>query len=229
MKIETIKKLYKEIYPFEDFYSLLQVSLNKNSIIPKVSLLKSLKTNKTGQIVATSGDVRVDLPVWFGDLNSDKRVLFLGLEPRDSNDKYNTEKIEKYIFGTPFGVEFWNEKNKYYKSFKSTLNKKDLFVYFTDVVKHYEVKRIKKDSNKNARYNFWNKAALKENIDFLNKEFEIIKPTHIIALGGDSHKFLQLHFGRKWNINKVTHPPAHPQNGINAFEIASNTLKELLH
>lgn len=230
MKISKLKQLYSKQYPFENYYELVQTILVNNNFIPKTKLSDAKKVELNEKISTIPGDIRVDLPIWFGDISNKSRIIFLGLEPRDTNDKYNIEKKDNFIFGTPFGIEFWNDKNKYYKSLKSVLNQNDLFVYFTDVVKHYEVKETKNESDKNARKNFWSKAALKENIDFLDKEFDLINPTHVIALGGDSYKFLNRHFGKKWHIIKVIHPAARAdKNGINAFEKANDTLTEIVN
>ena len=64
---------------------------------------------------------------------------------------------------------------------------------------------------------------------FLTKEISIINPTYIIGLGNDSFNFLNNHFGNKFNVKKVIHPAAHPQNGKNAFEIASQQLCEIIN
>ena len=72
------------------------------------------------------------------------------------------------------------------------------------------------------------KTAKNENIAFLNAEFQIIKPTHIIALGSTSYKFLNLYFGDK--VFKVTHPNAR-QNKLtkeNAWDAITNQLKVIL-
>ena len=229
METNQIKRLYRKNYPFEEYYELVQSILEKNAFIPKTRLSDGKRAIRNGGISAVSGDIRVDLPIWIGDVSNNSRMIFLGLEPRDTADKYNIEKKGNFIFGTPFGIEFWNDKNKYYKSLKSVLKQNDLFIYFTDVVKHYEVKATKNESDQNARANFWAKAALKENIDFLDQEFSLINPTHVIALGGDSFKFLNHHFGEKWNIIKVIHPAARAdKNGVNAFEKANDALEEIV-
>lgn len=230
MKLTQIKNLYNEKYPFELFYDFAQTLLTENQFIPKASLSNSAKPVIEVSIIARPGDIRVDLPIWFGDVSSKFRVFFLGLEPRDSDAKYNIEKKDNFIFATPFGIEFWNERNKYFKSFKSVLMRNDLFVYFTDVVKNYEVKSTKNKSDINARSLFWKKAVLEENLEFLNQELNLINPTHVIALGGESFKFLNHHFGEKWNVVKVIHPAAFPdkKTGLNAYEKANETLEEIL-
>lgn len=227
--MKEIIELYKERYPFQDFYPKAYSLIKNNKFISNVLFETDNFEFKNEQIDTTNGDIRVDLPIQIGNLNAKNRILFLGLEPRDTDKKYNIEKNQKFVFGTPFGIEFWNDKNKYYKTFKKTIENGDNFCYFTDVVKSYEVKKTKGEADKYARKNFWKKAAENDNIDFLNKEISILNPTLIIGLGNDSFNFLNNHFGKKFNVKKVIHPAAHPQNGKNAFEIASQKLCEIIN
>ena len=226
-----ILKLYKENYPFESYY---QNALNKiisNTLFKDVSVLNSVS------IVAKSileindtkvGDIRVDLPIWFGKYETSKyKIIILGLEPRDSKSKYNIEKVDKFVFGTPFGIEYWNEKTKYYQAISSLINNKSVFIYFSDVVKGYEVKENKKASDINARNKFYNKATDAENVSFLKKEFSIIKPTHIIAFGNDSYTFLENTFGEKYTVVKVIHPSAFAVKGEAACKLARITIDKI--
>ena len=121
----------------------------------------------------------------------------------------------------------WNFKNKYYKSFKVLFHRKDVFVYFTDVVKEYEIKTTKNEADKNARKTFWNKANSIENIDFLKSEITLIEPTHIIALGIQSYRFLEKHFGN--NVIAVTHPNARQSKLTkeNAWDVIDRKLHSL--
>jgi hypothetical protein len=66
------------------------------------------------EINTEAGDIRVDLPIWIGNYDlSIFKIVFMGLEPRDSNNKYNIEKVENFVFGSPFGVELWTETNNF--------------------------------------------------------------------------------------------------------------------
>lgn len=222
---KKILELYKEKYLFDDFYPFIENLISQNKLIGIGEKQKTTKSKFESKV----SDIRVDLPICFGSEKATYRFAILGLEPRDSNSKYNIERSGKYVFGSPFGIEHWTEKNKYYKSFEELLKRDDCYLYFTDVVKEYEVKENKGDSDKNARKTFWQKAADIQNISFLRKELEIINPTHIIALGNDTFKFLNQYFGDK--VIKVIHPNArqNKQTKENAWDIAkkqiSNSIK----
>jgi uracil-DNA glycosylase len=218
-----IKELYKKRYNFQDFYEIATTLINQNKLFSNGSN-QSVQKQK---IDCQNGDVRVDLPISFGSEKATYRLAILGLEPRDSNSKYNINRSGKFVFGTPFGIEYWTEKNKYYRCFESLFQRQDCYLYFTDVVKEYEVKDSKGAADNNARKTFWTKAAQEDNIAFLKSEFDIIKPTHILALGNDTHAFLKLHFGDK--VVKVIHPNArqNQQSKLNAWEIAKKQLNDI--
>lgn len=219
-----IELLYKSRYDFELFYNKVHALFNKNQI----SLSKTDKINNNyTNVLCSLGDIRVDLPISIGDKNSKYRIVILGLEPRDSNSKFNIEKHGKHVFGTPFGIEHWDEKNKYFKCFKGLLNREDCFLYFTDVVKEYEVRESKDAADKYARKTFKEKASKDENITFLRLEMDLIKPTHILALGHDTFKFLSHHFGSK--VVKVIHPNARQniKTKENSWDIANKQISEI--
>jgi uracil-DNA glycosylase len=220
MKNIKIKEIYKAKYNVQNFYEVVTSLINENKLLGKENNQKVLKE----KIECQNGDVRVDLPISFGSEKATYRLAILGLEPRDSNSKYNIERSGKFVFGTPFGIEYWTEKNKYYRCFETLFQREDCYLYFTDVVKEYEVKDSKGAADFNARKTFWTKAASEENIAFLKSEFEIIKPTHILALGNDTYAFLNKHFGDK--VVKVIHPNArqNQQSKENAWDIAKNQL-----
>jgi hypothetical protein len=187
---------------------------------------------ESGTLERTIGNGDATSARWMGNdvaittnMEAPTALPILGLEPRDSNSKFNIERQGNFVFGSPFGIEQWSPKDKYYKSFKEIFNVNDCFIYFTDVVKEYEVKNTKSEADKNARKTFWNKAASTENIAFLSAGFQIIKPTHIIALGSETYKFLNVHFGEK--VFKVTHPNAR-QNKLtkeNAWDAINRQLQ----
>lgn len=218
-----IKELYLARYDYQDFYEIVSSLINENKLFGDGT--KQKMNNR--KFECKNGDIRVDLPICFGSEKATYRMVILGLEPRDSNSKFNINHSGKFVFGTPFGIEYWSEKNKYYRSFKSLLKRNDCFIYFTDVVKEYEVQNSKGDSDKNARKTFWEKASKKENVDFLIKEIEFIKPTHIIALGNDTYSFLVKYFGDK--VVKVKHPNARQDNHskLNAWEIIEQKINSI--
>lgn len=218
-----IKELYKKRYNFQDFYEIATTLINQNKLFSNGSN-QSVQKQK---IECQNGDVRVDLPISFGSEKATYRLAILGLEPRDSNSKYNINRFGKFVFGTPFGIEYWTEKNKYYRCFESLFQRQDCYLYFTDVVKEYEIKTTKNEADKNARKTFWDKANSLENIDFLKSEITIIGPTHIIALGIQSYRFLEKHFGN--NVIAVTHPSARQSKLTkeNAWDVIDMKLRSL--
>ena len=220
-----IKELYKSRYNFQDFYKVITTLINENNLLSKGSNQKAQKDKFECQ----NGDVRVDLPISLGQKNANYRFAILGLEPRDSKSKFNIERSGKFVFGTPFGIEYWTEKNKYYRCFEDLIKRDDCYLYFTDVVKEYEVKSSKGEADVNARKTFWKKAADIENISFLKRELEILNPTHIIALGIDTYTFLHQQFGDK--VIKVVHPNARQnmQTKENAWDIAKKQLNAIFN
>jgi hypothetical protein len=225
-ELNKIISLYKTRYEFTEYYNIISDLLSKNVLFSKSkSAIKNKKNNSL--IECEKGDIRVDLPISIGPKNAKYRIAILGLEPRDSNPKYNVEHLGKYVFGTPFGIEFWTEKNKYYRCFEELLKRNDCYLYFTDVVKEYEVKSSKGEADLNARKTFWKKAADIENISFLKKELEILNPTQIIALGNDTYSFLHQQFGDK--VIKVVHPNARQnmKTKENSWDIARKQIQNL--
>lgn len=215
-----IKELYKSRYNFQDFYELAGALINENKLFSNESY-QSIQKQK---IDCQKGDIRVDLPISFGSENAPFRIAILGLEPRNSNSKFNINRSGKFVFGSPFGIEHWTEKNKYFKCFEELIKRSDCYLYFTDVVKEYEVKDSKGAADKNARKTFWSKAEKKDNILFLKSELDIIELTHILALGNDTYSFLNKHFGEK--VIKVIHPNArqNKQTKKNAWEISKTQI-----
>lgn len=225
--MEEIKSFYHNKYNFSNFYTITSKLIQNNKLLTGRCETSEL-TFKLPKIDCINGDIRVDLPISIGSEESSYRIAILGLEPRDSNSKFNIERTNKFVFGTPFGIENWAETNKYYKCFEDLLKRDDCYLYFTDVVKEYEVKETKGVADNHARKSFWSKAANLENIYFLKTEFEIIKPTHILALGNDTFTFLNQHFGNK--VTKVVHPNAR-QNPItkqNAWDLAKSQIQNSL-
>jgi hypothetical protein len=62
------------------------------------------------------------------------------LEPRATDDALNIECVkfaESYVFATPFALE--KDRGPYKTAFCDLIQQKDVFAYFTDVVKTYQV------------------------------------------------------------------------------------------
>lgn len=196
--IQKILLHYQKTFPFESFYDILlhNISISPEYYNPSKSFLfgyspKAIETNDAQNILTEVGDIRTDLPVWFGDCIAPKRLVLIGLEPRDTDKTggLNIERSDKYVFGTPFALE--RPRGPYFSAFQDLMNNNTSFVYFTDVVKRYYVNNIdnKLSDDKLARKSFLEQAYKSK--DFLLKELEIINPTIIIALGSKSYVFLK--------------------------------------
>jgi hypothetical protein len=155
-------------------------------------------------------DIRIDLPILLGKINSKVRIMILGLEPRHTNDFYNIFKVENKVFATPFGIDRWysnNRKNMYASAFEKFLTKERLFL-FSDFVKEYEVSdpNNKRLNDQKARENFKNKFSETYKA-ILEKEIEIFEPTLIIALGKtDINKKVDKQWLKQYNVNIISHP-----------------------
>lgn len=212
---------YKKLN-YEKYYDIIITNVKKheNEFIQVSSFLNGITTKETiknAKIECEDMDVRIDLPVWFGNLNTaKKRIIVFGLEPRDTNSSFNIEKVGKNVFATPFGIDRWNFKssikykpqNKYYRVFKDFISNDDNFILFSDIVKEYQVISKKNENGKNdktARELFFTKAA--NSLAYLTEEIRLVNPTHIITLGNDSFEFLSKYF------NEITIRLRHPSNG----------------
>lgn len=219
---------FKTRFPFDKFYEnlLYNISTYPDYHITNKTFLKGYSsknkiTQDADKIKTNSGDVRVDLPVWFGDVNATNKIVVIGMEPRDTDKEghLNIERVDKYVFATPFALE--RPKGPYHSAFRDLTNQEDVFAYFTDVVKTYAVSGDKVQDDLHARQNFAQQAQ--EEKAFLLKELDIIKPTKIVALGNESFAFLKDFLGDKYDIQKVRHPS---QGGAT---LARQQLSDLLH
>jgi putative transcription antitermination factor YqgF len=145
--LDRLISLYRNRFHFVEFYDRLISNIqnwpddhiqNANFLYGIIPSLIPPKTDYP--IIAQEGDIRVDLPVWFGDPLFHKRIAIIGLEPRNTSDHLNVERNNRYVFATPFAME--RPKGKYQSAFSEILSKPDCFVYFSDVVKEYEVGTI---------------------------------------------------------------------------------------
>ena len=220
---------------FESYYDIIISNIQKNQteFIQSGRFLSGWKAKEKSNkmpFACKPGDTRIDVPVWFGDQQkSKKRILVLGLEPRDTDSNFNIERVGKKVFATPFGVDRWNYKstiyrkpqNKYYRVFDKLVSDQNNFVVFSDIVKEYKLHDTvnnKSKNDKNARKQFFVKAE--ESLPFLLKEIKHIAPTYIITMGNDSHAFLT----KQCNDHNIIRL-RHPSNGGEKEAIAQiNTL-----
>ena len=210
---------YKNWLGFVDFYDI--VLSNKlrdtNEFIQENMFLCDFnqKRKDNSVIINTKiGDSRIDVPVWFGNLETAKvRIIVFGLEPRDSDQIFNIERVDDKVFAAPFGIDRWNInssvknklQNKYYRVFETVINEPDTFVLFSDIVKDYYISSDKDSKTENdtlARKNFVDKAN--DQLKWLFKEVELIDPTHIFTLGEESYRIVNELFPDK--TYKLRHP-----------------------
>lgn len=234
--MEQIINFYKHNLGFNDFYKLIlnNIKINPNEYIQNSNFLEGLNSCSKPLAekiikVADIGDYRIDVPVWFGNIQEARnRIIVFGLEPRDTNSDFNIEKTGNKVFAAPFGIDRWNEfstikrkpQNKYFRVFKDLINEKYNFVLFSDIVKDYQ--KISGTNNNgsndlNARNVFFSKAE--KELKNLKEEIQNINPTHIITLGKDSYIFLSRFYP------KITIRVRHPANGGEAE--AKRMLKEM--
>ncbi|WP_439506241.1 uracil-DNA glycosylase family protein [Sediminibacterium sp.] len=209
MMVDLFIDLYKQRFSFKFFYENLLFNINRwpEFHVKSETFLNSYKkaitvTEFAGRIKTKTGDIRVDLPIWFGDPTSVNKIVVFGLEPRDTNETLNIERVDNYVFATPFALERPN--GPYYSAFFEAMQSDTTFIYFTDAVKTYVVSGDKPNNDKVARKEF--QANAQREKAFLLKELDIIKPKKVIALGNECYKFLTNHLEDKYEVQKVRHP-----------------------
>lgn len=231
-------KFYSESLEFNNYYSTIKSNVVNHPMehVESARFLCGIQTAENlaqeKNINTVNGDLRIDAPVWFGDVNiANIRIIVLGLEPRDTDSTFNIEKVGNKVFGSPFGVDRWNKnssvkrkpQNRYYRVFSKIIEKEDVFIVFSDVVKFYKIINSNNDNRINdnyARENFFIHAnSEREN---LIKELQIINPTHIITLGRDAFLTVKKILPNNDNIYQLRHPA---QGGE---KIAAEQLNQLL-
>lgn len=144
---EKLINFYQKWLGFEQFYSHIKslIKSDQNEYIQAKTFLAGLPKNNiqnnqinsaNKKISIKDGDIRCDVPVWFGDIKKSKiKIVVVGLEPRHANDRFNIERIGKTVYATPFGIDRWNynstipytPQNRYFRVFEEFLNKKKYF------------------------------------------------------------------------------------------------------
>jgi len=214
--MESLIQFYEKELGGKDFYSVLKRKslektnhFNQNLLLPDVD--STLSTSATQSHKVSSGDIRVDMPILCGNPKSKLKILFLGLEPRHTDDMYNIMKSGNKVFATPFGIDRWYSDSKqsvYASAFKQFLTLDGLFL-FSDFVKEYEIidPQQKNLNDEAARTNFQSKFLGKYKA-ILEKEIEEeFKPTLIIGLGKtDINKKVDKEWLRQYNVKTVSHP-----------------------
>jgi hypothetical protein len=197
------------------FYSLLLHKTKESTYLFNQNILfNNINSNlsKVSSVLpkVNNGDVRIDMPILCGNPKSKLKILFLGLEPRHTDDMYNIMKVGNNVFATPFGIDRWYSNSKqsvYASAFKKFLSNDGLYL-FSDFVKEYEVFDLKQKglNDEIARTNFKNKFTTKYQT-ILEKEIKIFEPTMIIGLGKtDINKKVDKQWLKQFNVNIISHP-----------------------
>jgi len=213
--MNKILRFYEDELRGKDFYNVLKQKSKEspnfyNPYIIFSDINSSISTLQSDSPKVNSGDVRIDMPILCGNVNSKLKVLFLGLEPRHTDDMYNIMKIENKVFATPFGIDKWysNSKQSVYASAFEKFLKLDGLFLFSDFVKEYEVNDSNQKSlnDQKARANFEKKFTNKYK-SILEHEIKYFEPTLIIGLGkGDISKKVEKDWLKQFNINVISHP-----------------------
>jgi hypothetical protein len=213
--MNKILRFYEDELGGKDFYNVLKQKSKEspdfyNPYIIFSDINSSISTLQSDSPKVNSGDVRIDMPILCGNIKSQRKVLFLGLEPRHTDDLYNIMKKDNKVFATPFGIDKWYSKSKqsvYASAFEKFLKLDALFL-FSDFVKEYKVVDVsKKASNdQQARSNFKNLLDNKYK-SILEEEIKIFAPTLIIGLGkGDISRKVPKTWLNKYNVKVISHP-----------------------
>lgn len=207
---------------------------------------------KPGEIDTDIGDIRIDVPVWFGcPDNAELRIAVIGLEPRDTNMGFNLassaffnkNEQHKYVYATPYGIDHWNSDNQLFKAFNmynyrnvfnDLIESRDLFVLFTDFVKKFDIfykpgadispKNAKISNQKCARKTFNEKA--KESVSLVQNELSIIQADLIITLGKPSANAVSKYLQSEIPHLRFTHPAAYGNVKVNGKIVSAHTKKE---
>ena len=239
MNITKLISFYQDWLGFKNYYSIIINSqkIYESEFIQNYNFLNRIKSTTDSTIKelhTKKDDLRIDVPVWFGNIErSHRKVLVYGLEPRDTNSKFNVERIQNRVFGTPFGIDRWNSnsnvkgkpQNKYFRVFNDVIDQNDTFILFSDIVKFYKIidpNNKNKVNDKYARNNFIKHAN--ESLLMLKKEIEIVNPTHIITLGNNSFRFIK---NLLPDFQNIITGIRHPANG--GERIAKEQLNQLFN
>ncbi|GEM_PF-3050089 len=180
-----------------DIYDFWKRTFNEDSLTSespvKVVVNKKLVSPQQN-ISETSFLSGIDLPVWFGDIKSKKKVFIIGIDPLRNERTFNGFKADKnvdVVIGTPYAVHQKNARTKNTKHYWGLIDKLSAegnFVYLTDIYKTF----FYTDSTKKERsYNYFNRVAkTAEHIQLLKKELDLIKPDLILLFGAETFRQL---------------------------------------
>ena len=224
IQVKALINFYKQWLGFENYYERIisNVKSNPNQFNQSNRFLEGIEAKEGllfDEVSTENGDSRIDVPVWFGRTdNAQNRIIVFGLEPRDTNRMFNIEKVNKYVYGSPFGVDRWNymssvpykPQNRYYRVFKELAEHADTFLLFSDLVKFYKVVDRLNTNRINdvcARKTFTQNAEKSK--EKLIEEIKLVAPTNILLLGKDTSGIFKKMFPE---LLKITCDIRHPAN-----------------
>ena len=212
--MHNLFNFYEHQLAIEGFYSRLNGLINsKPNQFNQGLLLPSLENfyiTNSNDCIVNAGDIRIDMPMLMGNINPEKRILILGLEPRHTHDFYNVLKKGEMVYATPFGIDRWYanvKQNVYASAFKKYLAPEKLFL-FSDFVKEYYVidpsNKIKNSTQ--ARFKFEELFESKYQ-HLLEQEIKLFNPNIIVGLGKtDISKKVPSSFLKNYDIQVISHP-----------------------
>ena len=159
--------------------SVINTSLQIHHLHPELQALLNSKTDLK--------NCGIDLPVWFGDLNSEQRLLIVALDPK------RNQTVTEITLGSVFSLhtsEGRSTRRNNYWNFIEPLTKQG-FVYITDIFKiYYEARDSTKGktllSNKDLTHINPEAPSGKLYKSILEKEIALVRPTRIITLGNEA-------------------------------------------
>ena len=212
--MHNLFNFYEHQLAVEGFYSKLKGLINSKPNQYNQGLLlhstENFYVNNSIDCIVNAGDIRIDMPMLIGTINSETRILILGLEPRHTHDFYNVIKKGKMVYATPFGIDRWYanvKQNVYASAFKKYLAPEKLFLFSDFVKEYYVIDPSNKIKNSNqARFKFEELFESKYQ-RILEQEIELFKPNIIIGLGKtDISKKVPISFIKNYDIQVISHP-----------------------
>jgi len=192
--------LFAENIEVEKLYELMITSFNTDlsnflfSDLFPISDLGSFSTFLTNKSISPF-NIGVDLPIYFGDLNSKSRIMIVAMDPKRIGQESSVFSLGSVIsLHTNEGRN--TRKNDYWNFIEPMIA--DNLVYLTDIYKLYyesfiEVnnRQVHQVSNKDKTFIGKNTVPFNINKEILEKEIELVKPTKIIALGKEAASALK--------------------------------------
>jgi len=205
-----------------DYFSLVRGlrDLDRREYLQEPSFLCGIqgmpRNDATPPGKANPGDIRIDVPVWFGDLDTATlRVCVVGSEARATDAAFNIDRVGTKLFGSPFGADRWNRQTTvprkphltYFAALQPLVNPR-VFLLLTDAVTESAVgdpRNPNRANDRHARRHFrdlWEQWRA-----FLVAELDILRPTLVIALGNAGYEAIgDAGLGRRYRAEMVRHP-----------------------